>query len=355
MTPRLSHYPIALALAALLAGCGGGHSAPAADRDRTDAEARLAAADLAEVRTADLALGVPVSGTLTPGWEARLTAPLDEVLETVLVAEGERVGEGQPLARFRAEVVAAAAASAEAARRSAAADHDRFRELLRAGAVSAREVETVEAHWRAAEAQAAQAQRRLADATVRAPRAGVVSVRQVSSGDRVGYGDPMFTLVDTGVLEFEATVPSEDAAAVRPGAAVALTVSGAAAREVRGEVARVNATADPATRQVKVYVRVANRDGALVGGLYASGRVLSRRTDAALAVPTAAVHDEADTAWVMVLADGRLARRGIRIGLRDEGQGLVEVLAGLRAGEQVLTGPVEGLRDGQAARVGGKE
>jgi len=367
MTPsRILIASAALAATLALAGCGGGHSADAAHgAGQTDShsanaatvpgsEALLAGSDIAVARRADLAAGVPVSGTLAPGLEARVTSPFDDVLEQVVAREGQRVAKGEVLARFRMTAYEADLASARAALKSAQADHERMQNLFAEGAVSQRDVESAEAAWRSAQAGEAVAARRMADAVVRAPFAGTIATRSAQTGDRVGGGEPLFVIADTRELEFEATVPSEHVALVRPGAAVRLTVTGATG-EIDGRVARVNATADPATRQVKVYVRVPNAGGRLVGGLFASGQVLTRQARSALGVPTAAVRGDDGAAWVYVVAQGRLARREVRTGVRDDAHDLVEVIEGLTAGDTVVTGTLAGLAEGQAVRVTGTE
>lgn len=361
MTPTARFTWIVLLAALTLAGCSAGHdkkkAAPAAAATTTDAAdmALLAPSDVAAAARVDLAAGVPVSGTLQPGWEARVTSPFDDVVEEVLVREGQRVGKGQILARFRSDIVTTSAASAAAALKSAAADFERQKNLLAEGAVSQRDLEAAEAGLRAAEAQDAAARKRLADATVRAPEAGSVTQRSVQSGTRVGAGDPLFVVSNTNELEFEASVPSEFVRLVRPGAMVRLDVTGYEAGAIRGRVARVNAQADAATRQVKVYVNVPNGDGRLVGGLFASGNVVTHEARKVLAVPSAAVRHEGDNHTVWVLAGGKLEPKPVKVGLRDESRDLIEVLDGLAEGDQVVTGPVEGFTPGRPARVTGKE
>lgn len=352
--PLLALGAIALVLSA--AGCSN-HAGDAATRAAGAPDTALfAPADLATVGKADLAVGVPVSGTLTPGWQARVTAPLDDVVEDVLVREGARVGKGQVLARFRMGSVEAAAASARAALKSASADYERQKNLLAEGAVSARDVEAAEAAFRAAQAQDAAASRRFEDATVRAPGAGTVVTRSVQRGDRVATGDPLFVVANTSSFEFEATVPSEFVPRIKVGAPVVLSVSGWPAGAIHGRVARINATADEATRQVKIYVEVPNPDGRLVGDLFASGSIVVDQAAQVLAMPPAAVRRIGDTtiAWVMN-AKGSLERRDVKAGLRDDARDLVQVLGGLADGERVVVGPVEGLVAGQPARVTGKE
>lgn len=344
----------ALLSLAALAGCGG-HASEHATGAAASADLRLSPADVVTAEVTDLAAGVPVSGTLEPAVDIRITAPVGDVLDAVPVREGEAVAQGQVLARFRADAIEPAAVSAEAALAVAAADRERHQNLYREGAVSKRDLEAAEAQWRSAEAQASAARKRLAESVVRAPVAGVIAERHVEAGTRRDVGDPMFRLVNTRTLEFEATVPGEHAAAVRRGAPVRLVVSGWAGKAIEGVIARVNAAADPATRQVKLYVSVPNPGGALVGGLYATGTVVTARAAQALAVPLAAVHGAGDSLWVMVVEDGRLARKPVRTGVRDEVRELVQVTAGLAPGAAVVRAPVEGLAPGAAVTRDGGE
>jgi multidrug efflux pump subunit AcrA (membrane-fusion protein) len=135
---------------------------------------------------------------------------------------------------------------------------------------------------------------------------------------------------------------------------VRLSVSGYPAGGVTGRVARVNATADPATRQVKVYLTVPNPGGALVGGLFASGTIVTRESRQALAVPSAAVRGEAAQTFILVVRDGRLERRELKTGVRDEARDLIEAVSGVAEGDTAVTGPIEGLTPGQAVQIAGK-
>ncbi|HEU5260784.1 MAG TPA: efflux RND transporter periplasmic adaptor subunit [Gemmatimonadales bacterium] len=344
-----------VALVTLVAARAGGRgdAAPTVD---TAAVAILGRSDVALAVRTDVVAGIPVSGTLEPAVDIRITSPIPEVVQQVLVKEGQAVRQGQVLARFRTSAVEATAMSAEAQRRLAASDYERMQSLFKEGAVSRRDVENAEVALRAAEAAEAQAKKQLDDATVRAPVAGAISRRAVESGDRVKDGDLLFELVNTSELEFEATVPSEYVADVRVGAPVVLAVSGVTDVGLTGRVARVNAAADPATRQVKVYVSVANRGGRLVGGLFASGRMVLRQVRGAVAVPEAAVRRETGgTTYVLVVENGHVARRDVTVGATDEQAALVEVASGLQAGETVVIGPVEGLRPGDAVTIAGRE
>lgn len=349
--------PVAAVVAVVttLAACSTGRSEEAGAADAPPA-VMLGAADIATAARADLIAGVPVSGTLEPRVKVQIISPFPEVVEEVLVREGQVVERGQVLARFRANALEPAALSAEAQRRISASDHERMQNLFKEGAVSARDVENAEAALRAAESAEAAARKRLDEAVVRSPVSGTVSRRDVASGDRLGDGVFMFEIVNTAELEFEASVPSEFVGTFAIGAPVALTGAGLPAEGVGGRVARINAAADPATRQIKIYVSVPNRGGRLVGGLFASGRVVQRQVRDALAVPREGIRAEEDgKTYVLIVADGRIARRDVTVGAVDEVAGLAEVTSGLAGGETVVVGPAQGLRPEQPVTISGRE
>jgi RND family efflux transporter MFP subunit len=340
---------------ATLSGCGGrrGEAEPGLS---DSAAVLLGASDVAVAARIDLASGVPVTGTLHPMVEIRITSPMPELLEAVLVREGQAVRKGQVLARFRASALGPSAASADARFRAAKSDFERMENLYGEGAASKRDVENAEAAMQAADAERAWAAKRLDEATVRAPADGVIGTRLVETGDRAGDGELLFTLVNTSELEFEATAASEFVHLLRPGAPVALTVSGFPAGSIAGAIARVNATADPATRQVKIYATVPNRDGRLVGDLFASGLVLTGETKGTIAIPPAGVKtDAAGRTYVWIVEGGRIARRDVTTGLHDEAKDRVGIGSGLAGGETVIVGPIRGLAAGQAVRVAGAE
>jgi RND family efflux transporter MFP subunit len=356
----MKRYMIFGAIATILvagvtvARCSSGAEAADTPADSVRA-AVLGPDDVASVARRDLIEGVPVSGTLQPALEVRIASPIPEVLDAVLVKEGQAVRRGEVLARFRTNVVGPAALSATAQRQKAEADSARMQNLYTEGAVSEQDVENALVTLRVAQAAEAAAQKRLDESTVRAPFSGVISQRAVDSGDRVKDGDFLFQLVNTSELEFEATLPSEYAGRVRPGAPAVLTVSGLDSG-VTGNVARVNATVDEATRQVKIYLSVPNPGGRIVGGLFASGRIVLRGVHDAVAVPASAVRVGPDGhSYVLLIEGGQVARRDVTTGAVDEQASAVEITAGLQGGETVIVGPASGLEVGEPVTVSGAE
>lgn len=360
---------VAAAIAAAFAvGCGG-QQGDGAQAENAPERITIGASDVASAARTTLREGVPLSGSLEPKVSITVGAPIAEQVVEVFVEEGQSVAQDQPLARFKDDVVRAAAASARADVATqrmqttiAVAESTRADALLREGAIAPRDrdnamlaLNAARARLALAEAQAANADDRLATTTLRAPAAGVVSKRYVQAGDRVDFGKPVFDLVDSRVLQLTASVPVEHLRELRVGRAVSLLVSQMDSQQVTGRISRINPTVDAATRQIRIYVDISNASGRLVGGLFASGRVVVREVGGAVAVPRSAVRSEGDdrTPVVYVVASGKLARRVVTLGVTDEDAGLVQIVSGVQAGEQVVVGPVEGMTDGAPVEVVG--
>lgn len=360
---------VAAALAAALStACGG--KTDGAQAETAPERISIGAADVATAARRTLHAGVPVSGSLEPKVFITVGAPVAEQLVEMFLDEGQPVQQGQPMARFKDEVLRAAAASARADVATqqmqvtiAVAESTRAETLLREGAIAPRDRDNsllalngARARLALAEAQAAGADDRLSTTTLRAPASGVVSRRHLQAGDRADFGKPVFDIVDTRTLVLSASVPVEHMAELRVGRPVTLTVSQMDSTTVTGRISRINPTADMATRQVRVYVDIPNAGHRLVGGLFVSGRVLVDEATNAVTVPRTAIRREGDaqTPVVYVVVDGKIARRPVSVGIADEDLGLVQITSGVQAGDIVIVGPVEGLTDGASVEILGQ-
>ena len=92
-------------------------------------------------------------------------------------------------------------------------------------------------------------------------------------------------------------------------------------------------------------------DAALRSGMFANGRIALAASAPIAALPLTAVRNEAGQNFVWVVADGKLARRVVTLGRRDEASGLVEVKSALPADLPVLATRFENLKEGAPARL----
>jgi RND family efflux transporter MFP subunit len=249
--------------------------------------------------------------------------------------------------------VTSASNNADIARR----ELERAQKLLAAGAIAERDIEqarrsAISANAALADARArlATAQKQVGNTVITAPISGVVSDRQVSAGDVVQPGALLFTVVDPSSMRLEGSVPAEQLSQVRLGAPVTFTVNGYPGRTFTGKVTRVNPTADPATRQVRIVVSIPNAEGRLVGGLFATGRLASE-SRTGMVVPVSAVDSRSNVPAVFRIKGGKVERVPVQLGLRDEGAERVEIASGVQVGDTLLLGAAQGITPGTIVKV----
>jgi RND family efflux transporter MFP subunit len=361
MNTRWSLVLILVGLAALSAACNqrveGEGTAPAPLAVQVGAE------NIVSVQSGTVVVGPIISGELTPSRAATVRAELGGAILEVAVENAQAVTRGALLARIETRTLEDARQSASSSVRSAEnqlavarRETERTERLVEAGALAARELDVARNAVAAAEATLADARSRLAsaerslgDTVVRAPFTGIVASRTVHTGDIVTPGSELFRIIDPSSMRLEASVPSEDLSVLRVGATVDFTVRGYD-RSFSGRIERIAAQADPATRQVPIYVAIPNVGGQLVAGLFAEGRVISASATG-LIVPLNAVNTSDAEPWVLRVRNGTTERVAVTLGLRDPRREEVEVASGLDAGDTLLRGAAQGISPGTPVKV----
>jgi RND family efflux transporter MFP subunit len=339
-------------LAAGFAACRGGE-AETDDNAADTAPMVLQPGDVAPVEALPLNAGVLLTGTLNPYRIVEVRAQVPGMVSRMAVDRGDAVRDGQLLAVIDAQGIRSAAAGAQAqvaaAQAALSVAQQRLessRKLYERGAISEIDLKMAQAAFEAAEGQLAAARAQSASAgesarraNVTTPIAGEVSARHVSMGEAVSPGDPIVTVVNSTQLELAGQIPVVQAANVQPGQRVEFTLDAYPGQRFEGAVDRVDPTADPATRQVGVYLRLPNGGRRIVGGLFANGRVLTGAVDTVVSVPEAAVRTEGEAPYVYAVEQDRLVRRSVVLGMRDPVSGRVQVISGVDVGARVLVAP----------------
>lgn len=320
--------------------------------------------NIAIVTMGALQSGPTISGSIAPEREASVRAQISGSVLQTLVDQGQAVRAGQTLARIEAgglqDVFLSARAGVTSANNSAdiaRRELERSQKLFAAGAIAERDMEQARRNRIAASAALADARARLATAqkqvgntNVTAPISGVVSERAVSAGDVVQPGAPLYTVVDPRSMRLEGSVPAELLSQVRLGAPVTFTVNGYPGRTFTGRVTRINPTADPATRQVRILISIPNAEGRLVGGLFATGRVASESKTGMIA-PVTAVDSRSSTPAVFRVKGGKVERVAVQLGVKDDASERVEIQSGVQAGDTLLVGAAQGITPGTIVNV----
>ena len=316
------------------------------------------------VRSEQIRSGPAISGSLAPLRSATLRAETSGAVMQTYAEAGQSVRSGQPLAQIDASVLRDQSLSAQSAVTTAQNSYEiakrdlsRTETLEKAGAIAEREVErgrnqvlTAQTQLSTARAQLANFQKMLDKASVQAPFAGIVAQRQVNAGDVVQPGTALFTVVDPASMQLEASVPAEQLGQARVGMPVEFKVNGYPNRTFTGRITRVNPTADPTTRQVKLIAAIPNAGNTLVGGLFAEGRVATETKNAPM-VASSAVDERSLRPSVVRLRNGKIEKVEVGIGIRDAAAETVEITSGLAPGDTVLLGAARGISVGTPVKV----
>jgi len=200
-----------------------------------------------------------------------------------------------------------------------------------------------------AKAQLNQASTSVREATVRAPFAGEIANRMVSSGEYVGPQSPLVTLVRTDPLRLELSIPQQHLSAVQVGETVTLTFDSIPGERFEAKVHYISAAVKRDTRSLVVEAIVPNPDGRLRPGLFATARLHTGDEQAVVVIPSSAVRTEAGVSRVFVVNEGKIQERVISIA--EHGNDTTVVSDGLSQGDEVAVDTLDDLADGIAVRV----
>lgn len=400
--------PVAPFLPALLlaASCAGGSSAAPAGQEGANGAGQRRAVQVAAAQEAPLERTISVTGTLAAEEQVTVSFKVPGRLASLAVDLGSSVADGQLVGRlvptdFELRVTQADAALQQArARLGLGADEDdhvdpaqtaivrqaravldqatltrdRTAATARKGIVSQADLDAAEANFRVAEGryqdaleevrnrQAILSQRRielelarqaLSDSRLTAPFAGRVRERHAAPGQYLAAGTPVVTIVKVHPLRLRLSIPEREAAAVRAGQRVRVTLEGDPA-VYDGQVARVSPAIEEASRTLSIEAEVANRGGTLRPGAFANAEVVTESVGTAILIPAAALVSFAGVERVFVVAEGKAVERRVKTGRREGAR--VEVTEGLKPGESVVVNPGS-LVDGEAvapAAAGGR-
>ena len=374
--PRRRTKVIALSLLAVaLAGAGAyalTHRAAAPAQAAVPAPAaakepvhELSVRDIARIEARPLAVTLPVTGSLMPLAQATVKSKVSGIVLSTAVQEGMDVKAGQVIAQLdpaeaRARVAQQQAMLADAQARLTMArkNMSNSASLLKQNFIaqnaydtSANAVDLAQAAVDSARAQLDLARIALADTTIHAPLSGVVSKRHAQAGEKLSPDSPVFSIVDLKHLTLDAQVPASDIPRIQVGQEVQFKVDGFDGRNFTGKVARINPATETGSRAMIVYVDVANPDGVLRAGMFAKGTIVTDKSAAHPLLPLGAVRKDNGRDVVYRIADGKVVAQPVKLGLRNQDEGVVEALEGVDAGMTVLAVPLDGIKPGSQVKL----
>ena len=193
------------------------------------------------------------------------------------------------------------------------------------------------------------ADRQLRDTDIRSPFDGYVEKRLVNLGELVKTQMPVMAVVRVDPLKVIAEIPEKMAPWIKDGQAVELHVDAYPDQTFIGKVSRISPAVNTATRAFPFEALVPNKDARLKPGTFARVHIESSKIDNVLTLPYATMQYRYGVNRVFVVEGDKLAVRELKVG--DRLGERIEILSGVKAGEQVAATDVDNLTDGAKVSI----
>lgn len=296
-------------------------------------------------------------GTLLATQGVTLTAQLPGAITALHFHSGQRVRAGQLLMQINDGPQLAQLQYDIAQTGLAATNLRRTRTLYRGKAASQAQLDSAVATYNSAKAHVAGDRATINELALRAPFAGVLGIRQVNLGQYLAPGSAIVDLQSDADLYVNFTVPQQDVPRVHIGQPIILRVDSYPHRAFMGRVHAIDATVNPATRNLLVQAEVPNRQDALRPGMFATVRIVERKAKTVLTVPAVALtyNTYGDTVYVVrsavVKGQHALIAHQVLVTTGNERHGQVIIKSGLKAGWSVVTAGQVKLHNGMPVSV----
>jgi membrane fusion protein (multidrug efflux system) len=207
-------------------------------------------------------------------------------------------------------------------------------------------VENSQASLEGMRAQLAQAEKGLADTTIRAPFDGFITARPVAAGEFVAFNNKIATIVRMGTMKLELQTPEQLAARGQLGMTVLARVAAYPDRDFTGKITAVNPSVDPNSRVFILEAQFPNPKGELRPGMFATAHVLLPGGESAVFVPrNAVVRDKTTDSYQVFTIDNNTAHLRVVVPGEVEGD-QIRIVNGLSGNETVAAGAHDTLFDG---------
>lgn len=339
-----------LALAALVALQGCMEQANGSVKGEAAEEVTAIPVETATVRKDSVAAFYSGTTTVESDQQATVVSQITGVVLEIRAEEGQYVEAGTVLARVEPDRYRLEVQRGDATLKRLEMDYQRKKELFDRKLVSAEDFERVSAEFEAQKAQVALAQLDLQYTEIRAPISGYVSERLVRAGNLVELHQPVYRITGYDPLLAVLHVPERELSVLHPGLEVSVRLDALPGQVFSGTVTRISPVVDPATGTFRVTAEIDDPQDLVKPGLFGRVDILYDLRENVPVIPRTAVITEDEQNHVFVIgAEGSVERRAIRLGY--ERNGIIEVIDGVSAGEQVVTAGKGSLSDGARVEV----
>ena len=275
--------------------------------------------------------------------EADVIAKVDGEVRELHVEEGDRVEKNQILATLDGDRLRLELSESQARLGKLQRDYQRNQELQEKGLISEGDFEKIQYDLEALEASFNLASLELDYTQIRAPISGVISERYLKLGNTIKTGEPVFRVTSLDPLVAYMHVPEREFRQIAAGQPVYIEVDALTEVSVVASVTRVSPIIDPETGTFKITIELDGTAEGIKPGMFGRMNIVYDKHENTLQVPRSAIIETASDKFVFVVENEIGIRKTVETGF--SGNGMVEIIAGLGDGENVITVGHVGLKN----------
>jgi RND family efflux transporter MFP subunit len=342
----------------------------AANKERAGrmAQGRVVEVEAAKIVRQDIKPVIVLSGSLEAGWSAEISPKADGRIDKLYVEEGDVVKAGSIVADLDMQELTAQVTQAEgnllvakAEMEQADLDLQRMDSLVKQGAISTQSFDAARikrdlniGKVKAAQGNLDQLVTRLNNASILAPRDGVVVKRYLQAGFFAKAGSAIVSVADTSSLLAKATLGEGQITQLAVGAAAKVIVNALDGREFSGVITRISPAAAMPSRTFTAEINVPNPDGLLKQGMFAKVEIVGNVKKNVLVVPEIALVMREDQKTVYVVdSENKVKQQTLKLGY--VGNGIAEVLDGVKEGDLIVVAGQNKIKDGATVKASTKD
>lgn len=405
---------ILLLTVGVVVGCGANEDKKASKSQQSEASSAVPV-EIVQASSGEVVNYITVTGTAKAAKTAQLTPQIQETVQRVLVEEGDEVKAGERLIQLEQSDIKAKIDEAQAGLETAQAgleellagtreeeidklqaqveqaranyeqaekDYERYKKLFnkdviskqqfeskKTGYISAKssyqtaqeslkmaqrgptkeQIKTQQAKVRQSEAQLHTARLNLAKTALTAPFTGLIAEVEAEKGEMVG-AQPIVSLVDLSSVEIQTYVSEKNINKLEVGQGVTVNFN-AFSHQKQGKIKNIGPSLNQEEQGFPVEIEVDNGTDAIKAGMYAEIKIETQRSAGNLVIPKRSLLRENGSNYVFVVENNKAVKKEVRTGLSTVDK--LEVLAGIEAGDKVVTVGSQRVTDGYAVRVVG--
>lgn len=304
---------------------------------------------VAKVSKMELRPELNLVGSLVPFTEVDIPSEAQGVI-TMLNAElGQSKTKGSIIATIDSKLKQLAVNTAKNSVDKLKRDLDRYKNLYEGGSATKQQVDDTQSSYDNAVLQLEQAEKQLADATVKSPADGIITQKSVEKGSFVNVGSRIATLTDISKLKTKLNVSEANIYQLKLNDRANITTSVYPGVEFTGTISYISPKGDDSHNYAVEIVIQNSKANPLKAGTFINAQFKLPNKTSALYIPREAMQGSVKAAKVYVAENGKAVLRDIVVGSGSDK--LLEVLSGLAEGEQVITTGQINLSEGKAVSI----